>query len=50
MLRGYNEDLQKIYIIAYVIQADVPLLLGLNTMKKREQWWILKVNNQYLDL
>ena len=34
MFIGDDEGLQQQYVEAYVIQADVPLPLGLNTMKK----------------
>ena len=32
--RGDDEGFQQQYVEAYIIQADVSLLLGLNTMKK----------------
>ena len=34
VFRGDDKGLQQQYVEAYVIQADIPLLLGLNTMKK----------------
>ena len=34
IFRGDDEGLQQQYVEAFVIQADVPFLLGLNTMKK----------------